>query len=73
MTIPISTELALLAVAVARYEVDDSPESQLCMRHEVESMWEHVRRRTQRVYDEYLADARAEFRLQLVKDLGLES
>ena len=73
MTLKISDDIALLAVSVARYEDDPSPDALICMRLEVESVWERVRRHTQKTYDDFRCEARDEFRLQLVKDLGWES
>lgn len=73
MTLKISDDIALLAVSVARDEEDPSPDALICMRLEVESVWERVKRHTQKIYDDYRSDARDEFRLQLVKDLGGET
>jgi hypothetical protein len=68
MTLPISDDLALLAVSAARYEADGSPDAMICLRLEVESIWEKVRSSTQATFDAFRADARAEFQLQLAKD-----
>lgn len=67
MSLKLSDELALLAVALERSQGDD--ESLLLVRLEFQALWVKFKRDTQEIHDRYTREARDEMAAQIAADL----
>lgn len=67
MSLKLSDELALLALAIERAEACD--EAKLLARLEFESLWTKFKRDTEAIYQSYTREARAEMAAQIAADI----
>lgn len=69
MTTKLSDDLAMCAVAAARYEQEGTDEALCCLRLEVESVWERCRRVTQEAHERLRLEAAEEFAEMAAADI----
>lgn len=67
MSLKLSDEVALLAVALERSQGDD--EALLLVRLEFQALWVKFKRDTQAIYESYTREAREEMAAQIAADL----